>query len=424
MNLNNDTLIKTSLFKRGHDYVLFIFLLSITLTFSLLHSYENYLEFKSFSWRSVDATVIAETKVFRASKSFTRYKLKAEDYTFTTSTTDSFHPLQGRDVRLSIYTDEVSFMDFIKGFYTYSRFETLKHEQTLKSELLNEINRQHRDPMVDNLYGALYLAQSIKADLRDKLSNLGINHLAAISGFHLGFISLFVILLANLFYKPLHKRFIPYRNRTRDIMLLTIVLVFTYVAFLDFTPSLLRAFGMMLIGFILFDRGIKLISFSSLAVTVTLLLALFPDLLFALGFWLSVLGVFNLFLILKYFETVKKWQLFLLLHILVFILMLPWIVFIFGGFSLGQLLSPVLSMLFILFYPLSILAMSMGFADIFDLSLVQLFSLGFSGYTLNYSWWMFGIYVVLLIASMRSKRAFYMSLFWAFFSLLLLLLFY
>lgn len=413
MHLNIQALHKTPLFKFYSDYLLFLFLLFILTMFSLLNSYEKYLDLKRFEWHTVDAKVLSETKLFKAGRPMTRYKLKSKDFTFYTSSFENFIPLMGRDVAITLKTNHISFLEYIKGFYVSTKFQGLYPNKTVRYELLNTIKKAHDDKMIANLYGALFLAEPIEKSLRERLTHLGINHLAAISGFHLGFISFFIVLLSHLIYKPLHKRYLPFRNRTKDVMIFTLSVLFMYVVFLDFTPSLLRAFGMMFIGFILYDRGMKLISFSTLVVTVSLLLALFPDLFFALGFWLSALGVFMLFLILKHFSHLKNWQLFLLLHVAVFILMVPWIVFIFGELSIGQLLSPLLSMLFILFYPLSVLFASVGLADSFDGLLLALLNVDFVTVKVIMPQGFMIAFLGLLMMSLYSRKSLYLCLFLA-----------
>jgi competence protein ComEC len=397
-------------------------MLAILSSFSLLASYQNYLDFKRFSWHTMDAQVVSETKLIKNDQTITRYKLTTSDFSFRTSSKEPFKTLENRNVRITLFTNKISFLDYLKGFYTYTKFEGLLHQKSTRKELLDSIQSQHTNKMIANLYGALYLAQAIDPELRKKLSDLGINHLAAISGFHLGFIAFFVLLLAKLIYTPLHQRFLPYRNRTRDVMLMTLIVVAMYVVFLEFTPSLLRAFGMMLIGFILYDRGIKILSFHSLLVTVLLLIALFPDLLFSMGFWFSVLGVFNLFLIIKHWGDLPKWQLFIILHVAVFILMIPWVIYFFGSFSLGQLLSPLLSMLFILFYPLSVFAILIGIPTAFDSSLHWLFSFEFLTIKLTLSFLMILLYMGLLVASMISKRFFYLNVLFISFGMLYVML--
>ena len=79
---------------------------------------------------------------------------------------------------------------------------------------------------------------------------------------------------------------------------------------------------MLLVGFILYDRGIEIISMQTLFVSVVLLIVFFPRLFFALGFWLSVAGVFYIFLFLLYFKYLSKVKQFILLPFVIYILKL------------------------------------------------------------------------------------------------------
>jgi len=123
---------------------------------------------------------------------------------------------------------------------------------------------------------------------------------------------------------------------------------------------------MLLIGFVLYDRGIKIISMQTLLLTVILLLAFFPKLIFALGFWLSVSGVFYIFLFLLYFKHLSKIKQFILMPFWVYIMMLPFSLVIFGGFSIYHPLSIIWTTLFTIFYPLSIFLHLIGFGNLLD----------------------------------------------------------
>jgi len=108
---------------------------------------------------------------------------------------------------------------------------------------------------------------------------------------------------------------------------------------------------MSMIGFFLFSRNIKIISFGTLFFTICIVLILFPHLIFSVAFWFSVSGVFYIFLFLYHFSNLSKISIFILLHFWVFVLMLPVVHFVFDVFSMYQLFSPLVSMVFILFYP-------------------------------------------------------------------------
>jgi len=180
--------------------------------------------------------------------------------------------------------------------------------------------------------------------------------------------------------------------------------------FLDSPPSLLRAFAMLIIGFVLYDRGMKIISMQTLFLTVLLLLAFFPRLVFALGFWLSVSGVFYIFLFLIHFKSINKiWQ-FILVPFWVYILMLPFSLVIFGNFSIYHPLSIIWTSLFTLFYPLSIFLHIIGFGDIFDSLLDSLIILGQKGQNVEFGLELLALHVTLSLLSIWKKSFVYLLL--------------
>ena len=277
-----------------------------------------------------------------------------EGFSFYTSSKENLKDLEGEYIRVRFFTDKLDFLSYLKGFYVTTQILSHSQGRVQRYILIDKLEALHTKTSAP-LYSALFFAGSIPASIRHQLSALGINHLLAISGFHLGVLSFLLFFIFKLIYKPLQGRYFPYRNSHRDIALFIFFILFAYLYFLDFVPSLLRAFAMSLFAYFLYDRGMKLLSFSSLFLVVFFLIALWPKLLFALGFWFSVAGVFYIFLFLHHMQELKVWQSFILIHLWVYLTMLPVVHYFYGSFSYYQLLSPLLSMLFILFYPLTLL---------------------------------------------------------------------
>jgi len=201
---------------------------------------------------------------------------------------------------------------------------------------------------------------------------LTISHLIAISGFHLGVLAAILFFLFKYPYKILQNRYFPYRSYKRDSFVFISLMLLGYLLFLDSPPSLLRAFVMLVVGFAFYDRGIKIVSMQTLLVTVLIILALFPKLIFSIGFWLSVSGVFYIFLFLIHFKELSKIKQFILLPLWVYCMMLPFSMAIFGNFSLYHPLSIIWTTLFTLFYPLSIALHVMGLGNLLDTPLESL----------------------------------------------------
>jgi len=209
-------------------------------------------------------------------------------------------------------------------------------------------------------------------ELRVTLSALGISHLLAISGFHLGVLAMMLFTLLRRPYRWIQERYFPYRHGKRDLFIIVASVLAVYVQFLGMPPSLLRSFTMLLIGYLLYDRGVKVISMQTLLLTVLLLIAIWPGLFFSLGFWLSVSGVFYIFLFLIHCSGWHPWLQFVGLHIWVYVMMTPIALSIFGTFSLLHPLSILATMGFILFYPLAIFLHFVGLGALLDPALIML----------------------------------------------------
>jgi competence protein ComEC len=259
-----------------------------------------------------------------------------------------------------------------------------------------------------SFYNAIFFATAVDKTLREKISMLGVSHLVALSGFHLGILWGLVYGLLLLFYRPVQQKFFPYRHALLDVGLIVLILLAVYLWFVDFPPSLVRSYAMVLVGWIVLLLGIELLSFTFLTTILLLLVLLFPSLLVSLSFWLSVAGVFYIFLLLKYTKEYNKWMITLLfIPFGIFILMLPVVHHIFGVTSGYQLLSPLLSLLFIPFYPLVMVLHLVGFGGVLDSPLLWLFSLpNESTDNLLPLWAMLG-YVGLSLGAIWSKKLFY-----------------
>ena len=267
---------------------------------------------------------------------------------------------------------------------------------------------------IANIYQALYTATPLRKELQTTFSTLGVSHLLAISGFHLGVLSALLFFFLKPTYSFFQNRYFPYRNSKFDIFSIVVIILLSYLIFLDSPPSLLRAFGMLLVGFILYDRGIKIISMQTLFVTIIFLLCFFPKLFFALGFWLSVSVVFYIFLFLIHFKHLSKlWQ-FILVPFWVYLLMLPFSLVIFGNFSIYHPLSIIWTSLFTLFYPLSIFLHFIGFGNLLDTLLESLILLAKESKQIELSFMFLIIQISISLFSIFDKRFIYTLLTFSF----------
>jgi len=398
---------KPSLFNSNKERLIalgvffFLFLLHIT------WNYYKYLDFTKFDDYICDVQV--QNHYLKNGRSI--LKLQADDFTFFTKASSDLRLLQGKVISVRVFNSKVTFLDYMRGFYAPSHLLGLyPNEISLRDKIVNSIDSQHSKKLFSSLYKTLFLALPTSPELREVLTTFSIAHLAALSGFHLGLLAFMLHLIFVLIYKFFQQRYFPWRSRSKDIIYLSLITLSFYVAFTDFPPSLLRAFTMMLVGWYMYDRGLELLSFENLTLTILILFVLSPSLVFSIGLWFSVAGVFYILLFLRHFSNLHKaWQ-FLFIHLWIFILMIPVVHFVFHEFTFLQLLSPLLTMLFILFYPLVLLLHLVGEGGALDVFLNNLFVLKSEIYTIHTPLWFLVLYLVSSLLAVRYKLVSFVTL--------------
>ena len=335
-----------------------------------------------------------------------RYVLKMrakEGFVFYTTSKENLKDLRDREVRVLLFRShhKPTFLDYIFRFY-YPSYILAVLPKSILYRLKEFIYRQHESPFFKELFSALFLATSMQKEYRDILAAFGISHLVAISGFHLGLVVSVVSFLLFWALKPLWQRFVPYLNLTKYTILFSLAIAGAYVAFLGYHPSMVRAFFLMAFGFFLFDRHIELVSFETLFWVVLVILAIFPRFLFSLGFWFSVAGVFYIYLFLHHFSF-KNIVSFIAINVWLFCMMLPYSLYFFHTFSPMQLLSPLLSILFVLFYPIAFVLHSIGFGGVLDSFLGFLHSI--QAISVHIPLWFVVLFALLSIFSIYRRAA-------------------
>lgn len=394
------------LFATFKEALLFLLMLLVLCGFSLGIEYKNFLEFKNA--QRVEAKVLNHYKKSKNSKEYyvLKLKLKSGNQFYTTSR-ENLKILTNREISLKVISKNVKFLDFISSFYapSYSIYLLPKKSSLLES-VKTKISNQHSEKTTKELFGALYFADPISKELRDKINLLGVAHLVALSGFHLGVILSVIFLILLPPYRFFQKRYFTYRNAYFDIAIFATLLMFSYLYIVDFVPSLLRAFGMFLVGFLLYIKGIKVLSFTFLFSTLALLIALKPSLFFSIGFLFSAYGVFLIYLTIHHFSDKGVVFIFFAINSLLYFLMLPLVHYYFTPFSPTQLLSIPLTMVFTIFYPLSALLHILNIGSLFDSYLISLFSYPKNQIELEVSPYFLLFFVIISLISIFSKRAF------------------
>ena len=388
--------------------------MAVLFTLFLMHlgwEYRNYTEFIAKPFYFTHATVLNAYAKTKGKRSYQVLKLQSDDgLTFYTTTHKKTLPEHKR-LRLQIFPNEqITFSDYLGSFYVKSRIK--KSENTpssLKDTLREKVASQHDDPSLASFYNAIFFATPLDKVLREKIALLGVSHLVALSGFHLGILWGLVYGALLLLYRPLQQRYFPYRYALFDVGLVTVSVLGAYLWFVGSPPSLLRSYAMLSVGWAVLLMGIELLSFYFLFTVAGLLLVLFPSLSVSLGFWFSIAGVFYIFLLLQYTGRYSKWLITLLIiPVGIFLLMLPVVHTVFGTTSPCQLLSPLLSVLFIPFYPVAMLLHLFNTGNIFDPALHWLFALPGTGQEHLLPLWAAAGYIMLSFAAIRYRMAFYL----------------
>ena len=389
------------LFYSLKEWLVFILVIFIIFLFNL---FLEYLEFKKLKVNEIYEVNGYIANIY-PKKNYYILKVKTKKFTFFTSSKKPFKQLQNIDIY--IVTKNISFLNFLKNFYTPNIFIRIKQNSHLQT-LTSFIKKQHKNLEISSLFKALFLAIELPKELKEFFAKLGISHLIAISGLHLSVFAFFIYYSLYPIYSKIHFKYFPYKNLKFDLLYLTIFIILIYIYIIGSVASFIRAFVMFIIGVFFLRRGIRLFSFETLLITVLIILAFFPRFIFSLGFLFSVLGVFYIFLFLYYFKNLNKIVLFLLLNFWVFFAINPIIHYFFNYTSLYQLFSPILTILFNIFYPFELVAHLLNFGDILDPLIETLLHIKITNFIFNTNQLFFYIYLATTILSIFNKKFFFL----------------
>jgi len=392
-------------FKSGALFILFLLFIA---SLSLSYEYYRFTQLKTFDDPLVRAEVIDQEVRSIADKPKTSMKLRLENGSYVRSAMSPYlRDLRGREVLVELQVAKVTFLDFLKGIHTRGVIVEVYPSLSLKEQWYRRIASDHEDQWMRELYGALFVATPMSQEFQALVGAMGLSHILSISGYHYGIISLIAYFLLRRPYRWLQNRYFPYRHGNRDLFFVVFGILFFYLWALEFIPPMVRAFGMIAIGYWLYDRGIKIVSMQTLLIVVGILVAFFPKLFFSLGFWFSSFGVLSIFIFIRYYEHWKPWQIFLALHLWCYLVLLPISLSIFGTFGWAHMGSIPLALLFNLYYPAVLALHFTPWGDIFDPYLIRLFEVGDVNYVVIPMWMGVGSIVFALGAMWRKE------LFWA-----------
>jgi len=384
------------------------FFFGIAFVIFLVNIYIHFVEYKKFIRNEVYFTHGTIVNIYNK-KNFSTLKIKTDNFTFFTNSNEN-NLILFQKINLYVISNNISFISYLKGFYSKSFNITFqKNNATVKQKLYDNINNQHQSYDISSLYCALFIATPLTPMLREFTNNFGISHLIAISGFHLGIISIVLYFCVHLVYYRFHSIYFPYRNKRFDILLIVSVLLFCYLIFLDIPASLLRALVMFLFALFLVRNNIKILSFETLFIISILIISCYPKLLFSLSLWFSIAGVFYIFLFLKYFHSLHKYIKLLFFNFWIYLAINPITHYFFPTTSLEQLYSPILSILFTIFYPASVILHILQVGGIVDSFLISIANMDIYTIEVYTKDWIFISYIVISLLA-TVKKSFFLLL--------------
>ncbi|WP_323587785.1 ComEC/Rec2 family competence protein [Aliarcobacter butzleri] len=380
-----------------------IFILFFALLINILLEYSKYLEF-------IDEEVF-ETKVevlnIYEKDDKDILKLKSLNFEFFTNMPKNEEIKRFDLLNILIVSRNIDFIDYLKGFYTKTiYFDELQKEQTFKDKIIKNIENNHQDEKIIELFNALFLAVPVSKELRDVITAYGIAHVVALSGFHLVVLSFVIYWILYFPYKFFQDRYFPYRNRKLDILLITIAILFYYLILTDIVPSLLRSFVMFCLGIYLLRSNIKILSYMTLFYTFLIVIAFYPKYIFSIGFWFSIFAVFYIYLFIQYFKNYDKWLLFIFFNIWMFLIFNPIVHYYFPQTSYEQFYSIPITIFFNFFYPAEIFAHIFGFSNYFDEYLKIFIEHKIFVYEVFTPLYFYILYLFVSFLSISSKKAF------------------
>lgn len=399
-----------NLFENKKEIVYFFLIAGLIFALSVGLKYYNFTKIKSLAYLTSTASLLSsEQKISKNGKVYYSNIFATSDFRIYSY---AKAPLKRGEYSIKIPTKKLDFKSYLKGMFFSAVFDVkpINSAPTLRQSLAWSVIVQHENSKAGELFSALFFASPLSKELRNEITNWGIAHLLAISGFHLGLLFAIFYFLLKAPYSYFQQRFFPHRNRDIDLSLFILALGAFYLWILDFTPSFFRSYLMSVFGFILLVRGIKIFAFGTLLLCVVFALCSSPSLIFSIGFYFSCLGVFFIFVYIRHFgeRSDLKSKAKMLVHALCFELFvfsamnIP-VFYFFSTASIFQLSVIVLSYAFVVFYPLSIVLHLLGFGGIMDSYLLDFLSYAPKQAEIFIPTWLFVAFNLSLLFALRYK---------------------
>ncbi|MGJ0371984.1 ComEC/Rec2 family competence protein [Aliarcobacter cryaerophilus] len=379
-------------------FLLFVFMINILF---------NYLSYKELKKEYIFETKAEVLNIYPKEK-FDVIKLKGDGFEFFASFSKDDNIKKLDLINVVFDTRNITFYTYLKGFFTkILYFERGEKNNSVKEKIIKNIEENHDDFMIRELFNALFLAIPVSSQLRDIITAYGVAHVVALSGFHIVVLSFVIYWILYFPYSFLQNRYFPYRNRRFDILLITMAILFYYLLLTDIVPSLLRAFVLFSLGLYLLRSNIKVISYLTLFYTFLIVIALFPQYIFNIGFWFSIFAVFYIYLFIQYFKNGNKILLYIFFNIWMFLIFNPIVHLFFAQTAIEQFYSIPITIFFTIFYPLEIVAHIFNISSYFDDYLKIFLENKIYVYEVFTPLYFFILYILFSFFSIWSKKSFF-----------------
>lgn len=223
---------------------------------------------------------------------------------------------------------------FNKLYQNYQGYSQQKLENKFKN------HTQHH-----NLISAIILGKTnlIDKPTKELFNKSALAHLLAISGYHIGLISLIVFFISRFLITTIPKFPLLYNTKTIS-SILTIVILLVYIVTIDAHTPAIRATIIAIIIFLGIILNIRTISLNNLFFVAIILITIKPSLLLSASFLLSFYATFGLIILWNY-PLVKKWLLNTQYRLItkIFVLVISYFI---SSLFIEILLSPVIGFYF------------------------------------------------------------------------------
>ncbi len=197
-------------------------------------------------------------------------------------------------------------------------------------------------------------------DIKESYRNVGISHILAISGMHVG---VFLMILNFLLKKFKYKY----------IIIFTFLLLFLFMT--NFTESLMRCTLFMLLNYLNKKFNFNITSIYIILLTACTLLIINPYLIYSVGFLFSIIITFFVILSSKYLENKNYFKKTFIMSTVCFLASIPILAYYFFKVNL---LAPIFNLLFvplvsIIIFPLGLITFIFPFFDNIYLFFINVF---------------------------------------------------